>query len=62
MKLKELYDKWESTSLVLRILCGLVIGLVLALVIPGLPLIPLLGTLFVGALKAMAPLLVLFLV
>ena len=50
MKLKELYDKWESTSLVLRILCGLAIGLVLALVIPGLPLIPLLGTLFVGAL------------
>ena len=58
---------WNSIGLVPRIVIGLVIGAVLGLLLPSdgtfLPsVITLLGTLFVNALKAIAPLLVFFLV
>jgi serine/threonine transporter len=49
-------------SLVTRIIIGLIIGILLALVIPGNDYITLLGNIFVGALKAVAPILVFFLV
>ena len=62
MGVKEVYTKWESINLVYRILGGLLIGLVLALIIPGNDYIPILGSLFISALKAIAPFLVLFLV
>lgn len=54
---------WNQMSLVKRILIGLIVGIILALVAPG-PLKPIgiFGSLFVGALKAVAPILVLFLV
>ena len=60
-------QKWNSMSLVSRICIGLVIGAILGFVLPAdgsvLPsIITLLGTLFVSALKAIAPLLVFFLV
>lgn len=55
-------EKWNSISLVKRILCGLAIGIVLGLACPQVTIIGLLGELFVGALKAIAPLLVFFLV
>lgn len=45
-----------------RIFCGIVIGSILALVCPDVNGITILGTLFVGALKAVAPLLVAVLV
>ena len=45
-----------------KIICGLAVGVILALAVPQLNVISLLGDLFVGALKAIAPLLVLFLV
>ena len=54
--------KWTSMSLVLRILIGLVVGLVLGLILPPVKPIAMLGQLFVGALKAIAPLLVAVLV
>ncbi|NGZ75279.1 serine/threonine transporter SstT [Saccharibacillus alkalitolerans] len=54
--------KWNQISLVKRILVGIVVGIILALVFPGAKWIALLGTLFVGALKGVAPILVLFLV
>lgn len=54
--------KWNSLSLIVRIIIGLVIGAVLGLIFPNLPVIPLLGDLFVGALRAIAPLLVFVLV
>ena len=54
--------KWNSTSLILRIFIGLVIGAILGLAAPGLSWISVLGTLFVGALKAVAPILVFVLV
>ncbi|MCI1479334.1 MAG: serine/threonine transporter SstT [Eggerthellaceae bacterium] len=60
--MKQAWEKWNSWSLIGRIACGLVIGILLALVIPGLDGIVLLGTLFVAALKAVAPILVFFLI
>jgi len=54
--------KWAETSLVLRILAGLVIGLVLGLTLPGWTWISILGKVFVSALKAIAPVLVAVLV
>lgn len=62
MRLGEIYSKWTSISLVARIVVGLVIGVVLALVLPGVTILSTLGSMFVGALKAIAPFLVLFLV
>ncbi len=62
MSLKDVYEKWTSISLIVRILAGLIIGTCLALVLPGLGGISTLGSLFVGALKAIAPFLVFFLV
>ena len=53
--MKNIIRKWNSLSLIIRILIGLVTGLILGLVIPGNSWISLLGTLFVGALKAIAP-------
>lgn len=60
--MKNLVTRWNEISLVKRIICGLIIGIVLGLVIPQATALSLLGNLFVGALKAIAPILVLFLV
>ena len=58
----KLIGKWTGTSLVLRIAVGLVIGAILGLVVPQWTGIGLLGHIFVSALKAIAPVLVAFLV
>ena len=60
--MKSIIKGYNSTSLILRIAIGLVIGAVLGLVAPRLPVIGLFGDLFVGALKAIAPILVFVLV
>lgn len=60
--MKNIVNKWNSISLVKRILMGLIVGLILGLVVPQATFISMLGKLFVGALKAIAPLLVFFLV
>lgn len=60
--MKNLVTRWNEISLVKRIICGLIIGVVLGLVVPQATALSLLGDLFVGALKAIAPILVLFLV
>lgn len=60
--MKNLVTRWNEISLVKRIICGLIIGIVLGLVVPQATALSLLGNLFVGALKAIAPILVLFLV
>lgn len=54
--------KWNSISLVKRIICGLVVGAILGLAVPQATGIGILGTLFVNALRAIAPVLVFFLV
>ena len=60
--MKQLMKKWNEISLVKRIICGLVIGILLGLTVPQVTVISILGDLFVSALRAVAPLLVLFLV
>ena len=62
MGIKNLVDKYNSINLVSRIFIGIIIGLILALITSKLVWISLLGDLFVGALKAIAPMLVLILV
>ena len=58
----EIYKKWDSINLIYRIAGGLIIGVILALIVPGIPYISLLGSIFLWALKAVAPFLVLFVV
>ncbi len=60
--MKNVWEKWTGISLVKRIVVGLIIGVVLALAVPGASGIGVLGDVFVGALKGIAPLLVFFLV
>ena len=57
-----LLQKWTDTSLILRIIAGLILGVALGITVPSAVGISMLGDLFVGALKAIAPLLVFFLV
>ena len=55
---KAVAKKYNEVSLILRIVAGLVIGAVLALAVPGAGWVGELGSLFVGALKGIAPVLV----
>lgn len=62
-RMKNLFVKWNEVSLVKRIMIGIIVGLILALTVPeAASWISIFGSLFVGALKAVAPILVLFLV
>ena len=62
-ELYKLMNYWYSLSLVKRIIAGLIIGIILAVTVPDAAQpITIFGTLFVGALKAVAPILVFFLV
>lgn len=60
--MKKIVEKWNSTSLVLRIFVGLVIGAILGVAFPGATPVAILGNVFVGGLKAIAPVLVAVLV
>ena len=66
--MKALWNKWNDISLIKRILVFLIIGAILGVIFPNMdgtsPIagIAILGSLFVGALKAVAPILVFFLV
>ena len=60
--IKIAFKKWQQCNLMLRIFIGIILGTVLALSVPGYSGISILGDLFVGALKAMAPVLVAVLV
>ena len=60
--LNDIVNLWNRTNLMFRIAAGIVLGAILALVLPGYEGIGMLGTLFVGALKAVAPVLVFVLV
>ena len=56
--LKAVAARYNATSLILRIVIGLVVGAVLALAVPGAGWAEEFGSLFVGALKGIAPVLV----
>ena len=60
--MKRFISAWNRTSLIKRIAIGVVIGAVLGLLVPKFTVIGLLGDMFVGGLKAIAPLLVFALV
>lgn len=60
--MKKLFEKWMSISLVARILGGLILGALLGFFVPQATAVTVLGDLFVGALRAIAPILVFFLV
>lgn len=60
--MKTLILKWNQLSLVKRILMGIIVGIILALSVPNATGITIFGSLFVFALKAVAPVLVLLLV
>ena len=60
--MKTLFQKWNSMSLIMGIVIGLVIGTILALTVPKATGIGIAGTLFVTALKSIAPILVLILI
>ena len=57
-----LFQKWMSISLVLRILIGLIVGAILGFLVPSQEWISIFGDMFVGALKGVAPVLVFVLV
>ena len=60
--MKKILNKWNDIPLVARILIGLVLGAVLGLTVPQASVIGILGDVFVGALKAIAPILVFVLI
>ncbi len=74
--MRELFKKWDSISLVKRIIVGLILGILIAMINPTLAemgsfgeglnnifgIVSLFGSLFVGALKGIAPVLVFVLV
>ncbi|WP_110933339.1 serine/threonine transporter SstT [Paenibacillus bouchesdurhonensis] len=60
--MKTIILRWNKISLVKRIFAGIILGVILALSIPKASGIAIFGSLFVSALKAVAPILVLLLV
>lgn len=60
--MKRFINVWNRTSLIKRIIIGVILGFVLGMTLPKVSAIGILGDLFVGGLKAVAPLLVFVLV
>ena len=60
--LKSVFRTYVQIPLIARIAVGLAIGALLGIIWPAMPFISTLGTLFVGALKAIAPILVFVLI
>lgn len=60
--MKEINQFWKRLSLIQRIIIGVVVGAVLGLLVPSWSVLSLFGTVFVGALKGVAPVLVFVLV
>ena len=55
-------ERLSKLSLINRIVIGMGIGIFLGIFVPSLTVVGMLGTVFVNALKAIAPLLVFFIV
>lgn len=60
--MKRFISVWNRTSLIKRIIIGVILGFILGMTVPKISGIGILGDLFVGGLKAVAPLLVFVLV
>ena len=59
--MKNFCKLYVNSSLILRIAIGLIVGICLGLWVPQAKFITIFGNIFVGALKGIAPILVLFL-
>lgn len=60
--MKSIVKLWTKLGLIQRILIGMGVGIILGLTVPQFSVIAILGNMFVGALKAIAPILVFVLV
>ncbi len=60
--MKKVMKIWTESSLIIKIVIGLVLGTAFGLLFPAADFIGIPGTIFIGALKAVAPVLVFFLV
>ncbi|MDD6327545.1 MAG: serine/threonine transporter SstT [Lachnospiraceae bacterium] len=60
--MKQIVDMWNKVSLIAKIAVGIVIGATLGMLVPAATGVGLIGTMFVRALKAIAPILVFVLV
>ena len=60
--MKMIIKTWKKRNLIVKILCGIIIGSILGILVPQAIPIGYLGVLFVSALKAIAPILVFALV
>ncbi len=60
--MKKILQKYTETNLIIRILIGLIIGTIIGIAAPSWTAISIFGDIFVGALKAVAPVLVFILV
>lgn len=60
--MKKIFKAYADFPLILKILAGLIIGVVLGLFVPKAAFVTVFGDLFVGALKAIAPILVFVLI
>ncbi|AOT57178.1 serine/threonine transporter SstT [Weissella soli] len=60
--MKNAWQWWKDQNLVIQIIMGMLLGLLLAVVVPDATWLAIFGTLFVSALKAVAPILVFVLV
>ena len=62
MTLENLVKKYNDTSVVIKIIFGIILGTIVACILPQASWLRIFGDLFVGALKAIAPMLVFILV
>ena len=60
--MKQVLNFWNQLSLINRIVIGMIIGILLGIFVPQAAAVGTIGTVFVSALKAIAPLLVFFIV
>ncbi|CAM3462584.1 serine/threonine transporter SstT [Pseudostreptobacillus hongkongensis] len=60
--MNKILNIWNNLGLIHKIFIGMIVGVILALFVPKFTFISIIGNLFVGALKAIAPILVFFLV
>lgn len=60
--MKKLYKKWNKIPLILKIAVGLILGAVIGIFLPQATFMNIFGDVFVGALKAIAPILVFVLI
>lgn len=60
--MKYIIEKWNKLSLILKVVVGLVVGCFLGIFVPCFSVLSVLGTVFVGAMKSMAPILAFILI